>query len=113
MAVRRKLAGLKPRVPVLDTRRLKPQPKFSDPHYQTPEHRAWRARVIARAGGRCEAIDGGTRCTKAAPEHRMFADHIRELRDGGDPLNLANGQCLCGSHHSLATAERRARRMAV
>ncbi|MFG1304169.1 hypothetical protein V5F34_08520 [Xanthobacter autotrophicus] len=31
----------------------------------------------------------------------MVADHIREVRDGGAPLDLANGQCLCVQHNTL------------
>lgn len=40
----------------------------------------------------------------------MFADHIVERRDGGAELDLANGRCLCGSHHSRVTAAARVRR---
>jgi hypothetical protein len=41
----------------------------------------------------------------------MFADHIVELKDGGAAFDVANGQCLCGSHHTLKTNAERARRM--
>jgi len=62
--------------------------------------------VVKRAGGQCEAIDEqGNRCSKAQPAHRMYADHIVELKDGGSLLNLANGQCFCASHHEIKTAE--------
>jgi hypothetical protein len=37
----------------------------------------------------------------------MFADHIVEIKDGGAQLDLANGQCLCFSHHEIKTAEAR------
>jgi hypothetical protein len=37
------------------------------------------------------------------PEHRLFADHIVEVADGGALLDPANGQCLCGAHHTLKT----------
>lgn len=87
-------------------------PKQVDRFYLSPEHRAWRERVIARAGRRCEAIDDGIRCSKAEPKHRMFADHIDERRDGGAWLAPANGKCLCGKHHSLKTAQARAKRAA-
>ncbi|OYW50928.1 MAG: hypothetical protein B7Z34_03715 [Novosphingobium sp. 12-62-10] len=50
------------------------------------------------------------RCRKAAPDHRMFADHKVEIKDGGAPFDLDNGQCLCGQHHSLKTAQARAAR---
>ena len=84
-------------------------PKVADPHYLTPEHRAWRAAVIARAGGRCQSPT----CQGRAPTARLFADHVRELRDGGAPLDLANGQALCGTCHARKTASARARRMAT
>jgi len=90
----------------LDLRRAAPPDKTADPWYHTPEHRAWRAAVIGRAGGRCEWPG----CDRA--ERRMFADHIGELKDGGAALDLRNGQCLCGAHHSLKTAQVRAARTA-
>jgi 5-methylcytosine-specific restriction protein A len=101
-----RLRTLAPLVRSTNTAALKPPPKIADPVYATPEFRAWRANVVARAGGQCEAIDqSGFRCSRAQPKHRMFADHILELRDGGSLLDLANGQCLCGSHHEIKTAE--------
>ncbi len=107
MALRLVTTGLR----TVDTRRLKPMAKKADGHYQTPEHKQWRASVIERAGGRCEALTiDGKRCRKAAPGHRMFADHKVEIKDGGAPFDLDNGQCLCGQHHSLKTAQARAAR---
>lgn len=85
---------------------LPPRAKRADPHYGTPEHRTWSAEVIRRAGARCQWPG----CTKAAPDHRMVADHIREVRDGGALLDLTNGQCLCVQHNTLkGIAARRAR----
>lgn len=98
------------RIEAIDTRRVRPPPKLADPHYLTPEHRAWSEQVIRRAGGRCEVVVNGLRCRKARPRHRMFADHIVERRDGGAPFDPANGQCLCGAHHSAKTAAARAAR---
>jgi hypothetical protein len=43
----------------------------------------------------------------------MFADHIKERRDGGDPTDPNNGMCLCGSHHTIKTQRERARRLAA
>jgi 5-methylcytosine-specific restriction enzyme A len=102
---------LPPAIRPFDARALKPQAKRVDPLYLTHPYREWRAKVIARAGGRCEAVEHGQRCFKAEPRHRMFADHVRELADGGAPFDLANGQCLCGSHHTAKTAATRARRL--
>ena len=107
------LSTLGARVTTLDTRTVKPQPKQADPHYLSPEHRAWRKAVCDRAGWRCEWIDErGQRCAKAAPQHRMFADHKKERQDAPDAeLDPANGWCLCGAHHSLKTAQEREKRL--
>jgi 5-methylcytosine-specific restriction protein A len=107
-----KLRTLAPLVRTLDTSTTRLPLKQADPHYLTAEHRAWRAQVLARAGGRCEAVDDhGHRCSKAQPEHRMFADHIVELREGGSLLDINNGQCLCFVHHERKSAAMRARRL--
>lgn len=111
VAILVKLGTLKPKVAPLETRRVLLPAKQSEPHYLTREHKAWAADVVFRAGARCEAVEGGARCTKAAPQHRMFADHVVELRDGGAALDPDNGQCLCGSHHTAKTAAARAKRM--
>ena len=107
-----RLNTLGARVTTLDTRTVKPQPKQTDPHYLSREHRAWRQTVCDRAGWRCEWIDeSGQRCAKAAPQHRMFADHKKERQDAPDAeLDPANGWCLCGAHHSLKTAREREKR---
>ncbi len=76
-------------------------PKAADSWYATPEHRAWAVAVIARDGGRCRV------CNRRG---RLFADHIVEIEDGGARLDLANGQALCGSHHTAKTAAARAAR---
>src|SRR4249920_3540681 len=106
------LRSLTPVVRTLDTRTTPLPPKQADPIYQSPEFKAWRAAVVGRAGGRCEAVDkDGRRCSKAFPEHRMYADHVVELRDGGSAFDPRNGQCLCASHHELKTLATRASRM--
>ena len=86
------------------TQRLPPPPKQRAPVYGSPEHRAWRAAVIARAGGRCQ--DCG------AARVRLFADHVVELQDGGAPHDVANGRALCGACHTRKTARARASRTA-
>lgn len=96
-----------------DARAVKPEAKTADPFYLTQEYRAWRETVISNAGRRCQAIEHGNRCSKAEPRHRMFADHVKEVRDGGAPYDPANGQCLCGSHHTLKTTAARAARLAA
>ncbi|MDR3449508.1 MAG: HNH endonuclease signature motif containing protein [Alphaproteobacteria bacterium] len=106
-----RLTTFKPSLATISGRTISLPPKTVDPVYQTPEHRAWRDHVVDRAGGRCEHVgDDGRRCLKARPRHRMFADHVREIRDGGATHDLANGQCLCGAHHTAKTARARAAR---
>ena len=100
-----------PQLRQVDMRIAPPAAKRADTDLLTPEHRAWRAEVLRRANYRCEAIDNGRRCDVTAPA-RLFADHIKERKDGGAALDVANGQCLCGKHHSLKTAAARAERMA-
>jgi 5-methylcytosine-specific restriction protein A len=104
----RGLGQMGSRLAVLDTRSMRPPPKAADPLYHTGNYKTWRVEVIARAGGRCEAVTNGQRCGRK--ERRMFADHVDEVRDGGDRFDLANGQCLCGSHHTAKTAQARAAR---
>lgn len=72
----------------------------SDPRSRTatPQHRAWRALVLTRAGGQCEIR--GTGCTGTATE----ADHIIEVSDGGAELDPANGQAACHHCHGKKTA---------
>jgi hypothetical protein len=102
-------AGLR----AIDTRTVMPPPKRADPELLTARHKAWRDEVLRRAGFRCQMVERGKRCEKAAPKHRMFADHIVERRDGGAPFDPSNGQCLCGSHHTKKTVAVRAARLAA
>jgi 5-methylcytosine-specific restriction protein A len=104
------LGRLTARLPTLETRTTPALEKTAQPIYQTPAYRIWREAVIARAGRRCEAVGQSGRCRKAEPGHRMFADHKHEVRDGGALYDPANGECLCGSHHSAKTAAARAAR---
>ena len=107
-----KLRSLPSLVRTVDTSTTKLPPKQVTPIYNTPQYQAWRAQVVARAGGRCEYVDHhGHRCSKAKPEHRVYADHIVELKDNGQPFDINNGMVLCASHHELKTMQTRARRL--
>lgn len=77
-------------------------PKVVDPLYLTEQHQQWSKQVKQRARYTCE------RCGRT--EKRMFADHIKEIRDGGT-WSLANGQCLCGSCHTIKSMQERAKRV--
>jgi 5-methylcytosine-specific restriction enzyme A len=91
----------------------KPSREFKPRSVETnsAEHIRWRDVVMQRAGWRCQAIENGQRCSRRSPPDRLFADHVVELSDGGAPLDPANGQALCGSHHTAKTGAARARRM--
>jgi len=95
------------RIKAADTRRVQPPPKRADPELLTREARRWAARVIDRAGHRCEWEEDGRRCTAVT---NLVADHIIERKDGGDPLDPANGQCLCVRHNTLKGIRARAAR---
>lgn len=73
----------------------------------------WRDAVVRRAGGRCQWVENGQRCTKGEPHHRMFADHVHEISDGGDPFDVNNGCCMCGQHHAVKTTQARAHRLGL
>jgi len=99
------------RIPLLDTRRLKPEPKRADPVLHTAGHRQFREVVLNRAGWRCEWVEGGQRCTASrATGQTMVADHKVERADGGDPFDPANGQCLCTKHNTLKGVQARVAR---
>jgi nitrite reductase/ring-hydroxylating ferredoxin subunit len=107
-----KLRSLPTLVRIANTATVPLPPKVKAVEYTTPQYRGWRAQVVARAGGRCEAVDKyGHRCTNEQPHHRMYADHIIELKDNGSLFDITNGQCLCASHHTLKTVEARTRRL--
>ena len=106
-----KLRTLSPLVRTTNTATTPLPPKTKDVVYTTPQYAAWRTAVVHRAGGRCEYVDRhGHRCTKEQPYHRMYSDHIVELKDNGSLLDINNGQCLCASHHTMKTMEARYRR---
>jgi len=78
-------------------------PKLVDSIYMTAEYALWAKKVKARAGYRCEL------CGRS--EERMFADHIKEIKDDGSFLDIRNGQCLCGSCHTKKTHDHKRLRM--
>jgi 5-methylcytosine-specific restriction protein A len=102
-----RLTMLRPRVETVDLRIAAPPAKVAASIYGTAEHAEWRRIVIKRAEGRCQALTCQAPGRRAS---RLFADHIVELRDGGDPFDPANGQALCGACHTRKTAAARAAR---
>ena len=108
------LKTVAPRLRTIDARTARPPAKLADAELLTPDHKRWAREVKRRAGWRCEAVTpDGARCLNAAPTHRLYADHVVERRDGGSPLDPANGRCLCASHHVRKTTAERAKRMGL
>lgn len=83
--------------------KLVPTPARDSSAYKTAEHKGWAKQVKKLAGFACQ------RCGRSGV--RLYADHIEELTDGGT-WDLANGQCLCGSCHTVKTLQARANRWA-
>lgn len=90
----------------MDTRTCPPRPKQPDAELSTEAHRKWRQEVLRRANFACQ------KCGASGSTNRLYADHIKERRDGGALLDVSNGQCLCPPCHQKKTAAERARRMA-
>jgi 5-methylcytosine-specific restriction endonuclease McrA len=99
------------RLKTVDTRTCKPPPKEVDNLYASMEWRQLVAAVIRARGRRCEEC-GKTHGADGAPI-RIYGDHIKELRDGGAPLDPRNVQLLCGSCHGKKTHRERAKRMGL
>ncbi|WP_331253050.1 HNH endonuclease signature motif containing protein [Acetobacter sicerae] len=102
MAPRLKCIALGPKA--MDPRIASAPPKRADPFYLTKPWRVLMERLIETRGRVCQ------KCGRV--DVRLFGDHIRELKDGGAPLDPANIQLLCGSCHTIKTARARAARMA-
>ena len=103
-----RLGALPPRVGRFDTRRLKAARKPSSSIYYTKEWRALVGRLIAERGRRCQLCGGPT--AMIGKPVRIYADHIVELEDGGDPFAKSNIQLLDGRCHTTKTAAARASR---
>lgn len=71
--------------------------KRADPIYTDPLYVDWREDVFARYGRRCIVPDCET------PDDRVTADHVVEIKDGGEPFNVENGRPFCHRHHLIKT----------
>lgn len=74
-------------------------------HYQSEAHRKWAAAVKHRDRWTCQ------KCGATGRDVRLVADHIVEINDGGDPLNIANGTTLCQPCHNRKTRTAAAERL--
>lgn len=64
----------------------------------TTTHRRWRTTVLTRDRHTCQ------HCGHTDPTGRTLeADHILNIRRGGNPDDPDNGQTLCGPCHTIKT----------
>ncbi|ABD25091.1 HNH endonuclease [Novosphingobium aromaticivorans DSM 12444] len=82
--------------------RIAPRAKKTLPFYQSAEWKALVAQVIKLRGRRCQDCGSGS--------GRIYADHVKELRDGGAPLNPMNIWLRCSPCHGAKTEARRRER---
>lgn len=64
----------------------------------------FRAEVLRLAGGRCEAVWDGVRCSETDPA-KLEAHHIVAVADGG-ANDATNGRCLCLGCHARVEGRR-------
>lgn len=67
--------------------------------------------ALVRAGGRCQAVEGGIRCEvrSGLQGHHNYPGGVRQLiEDGADPFDVRYVVMLCDEHHRRA--EQRLRR---
>ena len=75
-------------------------------HYHTKAHKEWAEAVKRRDHFTC------LECGAKGGKVRLIADHIVEVTDGGDLLDVANGRTMCLACHNRKTAGARAERNA-
>ena len=68
--------------------------------YNTQEWKRLRAE-IKKATPYCQA------CTVTSKQRRLIVDHIKEIKDGGDPYDRSNLQVLCYRCHGIKTNRER------
>ena len=76
-------------------------PKLTAPFYGSAPWKALISSIIAERGRLCEARD--CRTIDRGASGRIYGDHVRELKDGGAPLDASNVQLLCASCHRSKT----------
>ena len=97
-----RIPTLKPALARISTAAAAPPPKITESIYGSGAWRDAKARVYASRPHVC------AHCSRSGV--RLYVDHIRELRDGGDAFDPANLQLLCSPCHMRKTARARAAR---
>jgi 5-methylcytosine-specific restriction enzyme A len=88
--------------------KIEPPPKLVVPFYRQPEWREFSAGMLRARGRMCYDPEHPAGVPRHG--HRIFCDHITELKDGGAPFDPKNILLRCSSCHVLKTNRERARR---
>lgn len=77
-------------------------------HYDGARHKAWRAKVIRRAGGLCEACRRYGRVDRdGLPVRATTAHHIIPLEEAPElAYDVTNGMALCAMCHNKKHPEK-------
>lgn len=102
------LKTLRPRLALIETRKLKPPDKVAESFYLSPEWRALIRHIIHVRGRRCE--DPNCKTPHRGVGQRIFGDHIVERKDGGAELDQRNVMLRCSPCHGRKTAAERGKR---
>ena len=78
--------------------------------YGSKEWKALLREIIAERGRRCQDVN--CRTPHRGEGKRIYGDHLRELIDGGAPLDKANVLLRCAQCHGIKTAKAREARAA-
>jgi 5-methylcytosine-specific restriction enzyme A len=100
-----KLRTLRHKVAPASRVKVRQPQKTVDPFYMSVPWRALMEGIIKQRGRRCEDTDHDL--SRPRTGIRIFGDHIRELKDGGAPLDQNNILLRCGACHTRKTAASR------
>lgn len=79
-----------------------------DTHYKSPKHRAWRDKVLRKAGYLCEECKRyGRLDKKGQPVQATVAHHIKHREEFPElQYVVSNGQALCEACHNKKHPEK-------
>ena len=103
------LRQIKPPFPIAKVEIARPIEREGNPLYTSPEWRSLVDKLIKKRGRICQGEKH--KGNRDLTGRRVFGDHVKELRDGGAPLDPDNVELLCGSCHTAKTNRVRAARM--
>lgn len=104
---------LSPFIRPLDTATVRSTPRDFTPRmafdfYHSTAWKRLRDRIIRKRGRKCE---NPACATPHGPWPIIIGDHIKEIRDGGAPLDENNIRLVCQACHNRKTEDERAGRI--